>query len=174
MIKGGKGGSKTAAAGLDFERRINLRTAFNKLPNYHVQDNDILFKGEVVAKIYKKHELYDKLLKDLNIDWKSLISQKLLPDETIFVISANTLFIVEMKFQNVSGSVDEKLQTCDFKKKQYEKLFSRTNIKVEYLYILNDWFKQSRYRDVLNYIESVKCKFFFETLPLKVVGLPEH
>ena len=62
----------------------------------------------------------------------------LLPDETIFVLANNTLFIIEMKFQKVAGSVDEKLQTCDFKKKQYEKLLSGTGIRVEYCYILSE------------------------------------
>jgi hypothetical protein len=43
---------------------------------------------------------------------------------------------------SVAGSVDEKLQTCDFKRKQYLKLVQPLGIKVEYVYVLNDWFKQ--------------------------------
>ena len=54
-----------------------------------------------------------------------IISKKLLPDDCIFVIINNTLFIIECKFQQVAGSVDEKLQTCDFKKKQYQKLLAK-------------------------------------------------
>ena len=53
----------------------------------------------------------------------------------------NTLFIIEMKFQEVAGSVDEKLQTCDFKKKQYKRLMAPLNIEVEYVYILDPLIK---------------------------------
>ena len=48
------------------------------------------------------------------------------------------MHILEIKFQEVAGSTDEKLQTCDFKIKQYRKLLSRLNIEVKYIYILND------------------------------------
>jgi hypothetical protein len=78
-------------------------------------------------------------LDELQIDWKALISKKQLPENSIFVIVVNTLFIIECKFQQVAGSVDEKLQTCDFKRKQYQKLFSKANIEVEYMYLLSDW-----------------------------------
>ena len=47
-----------------------------------------------------------------------------------------------MKYQEVTGSVDEKLQTCDFKKKQYKKLMAPFNIEVEYIYILSPDFER--------------------------------
>lgn len=78
-----------------------------------------------------------------------------------------------MKFQGVAGSVDEKLQTCDFKKKQYQKLLDGTGIKVEYCYVINDWFNNKSYRDTLNYIQSVGCFYFFGELPLSFLGLPQ-
>ena len=62
-----------------------------------------------------------------------------MPDEALYVIINNTLFVIEVKFQKVAGSVDEKLQTCDFKRKQYAKLMAPLNIEVEYIYILSDW-----------------------------------
>ena len=43
-----------------------------------------------------------------------------------------TLFIIEVKYQQLAGSVDEKLQTCDFKRKQYLKLVNYLGLKVEY------------------------------------------
>jgi hypothetical protein len=42
------------------------------------------------------------------------------------------------------------------KKQQYTKLFKPLNIEVEYIYILNDWFHKTEYKDVLNYIGSKK------------------
>ena len=77
-----------------------------------------------------------------------------------------------MKFQKVAVSVDEKLQTCDFKKKQYRKLMAPLNIDVEYIYILNDWFKNPVYKDTLDYVISVDCRYYFNYLPLQKIGLP--
>lgn len=172
MIRGGKGGSKTLT-GLEFERRVNLRDIFAKLPGYQLKGNELYYDGKLVAKFFKKYELYSKLLNKFKIYGKERISKLLLPDETILVMNKKTLFIIEMKFQHVAGSVDEKLQTCDFKKKQYSKLFRGSGLKVEYVYILSDWFKKKEYEDTRKYIKSVGCEFFFEELPFKFLGLPE-
>ena len=83
----------------------------------------------------------------------------------------NTVYIIEKKFQHDAGSVDEKLQTCDFKKKQYQKLLYDTPYDVEYLYVCNDWFEQACYRDVHKYIESVECHIFFNEIPLDFLEL---
>ena len=88
------------------------------------------------------------------------ISKEIRPDIGIFI--NKTLFVIECKSQSVNGSVDEKLQTCDFKKSQYEKLMFDSNIKVEYIYVLNSYFSDSKYKDVLDYIKSVKCYYYFE------------
>ncbi len=115
MIKGGKDGATTNKYGLAFERRIDLRVAFKKIKGYSVKNDSLFFNGSLVGKFYKKYGLYAGLLQEKGIDWKNILSKKLLPDETILILNNNTLFVVEMKFQRVSGSVDEKLQTCDFK-----------------------------------------------------------
>ena len=73
----------------------------------------------------------------------------------------NTLYVFEKKFQQTAGSADEKLQTCDFKKKQYQKMTKSLNMKVEYTYILSDWFKQEMYADVLDYIKEMQCDYRF-------------
>lgn len=173
MIKGGKGGHLTKS-GLKFESRVDLKTLFDKLKGYSVKGGDVFYKGKVVAKLYKKHDFYTHFLSKFKVEWKTKISKKLLPDDAIFVLSKNTIFIVEVKFQEVEGSVDEKLQTCDFKKRQYQKLLSGKKIRVEYVYVLNDWFDDPVYKDVLNYIKSVGCHYFFEILPLEFLGLPKY
>ncbi|MBI2108432.1 hypothetical protein HYT54_04865 [Candidatus Woesearchaeota archaeon] len=173
MIKGGKGGSKTSKSGLTFEKRVDLRLVLQGIKGYKVEGNELFFNDKLVARLYKKFDIYKKFLPKHKVNWKSKLSKKLLPDETIFVLSNKTLFIIEIKFQEVSGSVDEKLQTCDFKKKQYTKLLSDTDIDVEYVYVLNDWFKKPEYADVLDYIKSVGCHYFFTEIPLKFLGLQE-
>jgi hypothetical protein len=65
------------------------------------------------------------------------------------------------------------LQTCDFKRKQYVKLVHQIGLKVEYVYVLNDWFKHPRYKDVLDYIHAMGCHYKFNELPLAWLGLPQ-
>ena len=79
--------------------------------------------------------------------------------------------MIEKKFQNRAGSVDEKLPGCDFKKKEYEKLFKPLNMKVAFIYVFNDWFQQDEYKDTLEYIENCGCNYYFNTLPLSALGL---
>jgi hypothetical protein len=170
MIFGGKGGGNTKT-GLVFEGTTDLSEFLNSQNGYKVEDGNVYFNDELVGRIFKKYGFY-KFLDELKIEWKGLISKWLLPDDSIFVIIANTLFIIECKFQQVAGSVDEKLQTCDFKRKQYQKLLAPANIEVEYIYLLSDWFRKPEYKDVLDYIHSVHCYYFFEYIPLVKLGLP--
>lgn len=170
MKKDGVGGANTRT-GILFEGRVDLLIKLAELPNYKVDGSRILYKGEEIARSFRKNSLY-VFLKEQGIDYKNYISKRLLPDDAIYVIKDNTVNIIEAKFQIVAGSVDEKLQTCDFKKKQYQKLFSSLNYEVEYIYILSDWFRKQEYRDVRDYITSVGCRFYFEYLPLHEIGLP--
>lgn len=171
MIRGGVGGGKTKV-GLKFESRVDIRKVFEKAPHYAVKEDVVYFKDQKVAQLFQKHKLYKDLLEKKSVNYSDLISKKLLPDDAVLVFSNKTLFIVEIKFQEVAGSVDEKLQTCDFKFQQYKKLFSPLGITVKYVYILNEWFKKPEYKDVLNYIQSVGCYHFFEELPFDFLGLP--
>ncbi len=170
MIKNGKGGVNTKT-GLVFEGKTDLTTFLNGLQGYSVVEGDVFYKSKKVARIFKKHGFY-KYLKEVGVEWEKVISKKLLPDDSIYVIVNNTLFIIECKYQQVPGSVDEKLQTCDFKKKQYQKLMAPLNIDVEYIYLLSEWFKHPKYKDVLDYIISVRCQYYFEYIPLTKLGLP--
>ena len=52
------------------------------------------------------------------------------------------------------------------------KLFSELNYEIEYLYILCDWYKRPKYKDVLDYIISVGCQYYFNYIPLHKLGLP--
>lgn len=170
MKENGIGGGNTIT-GLNFERETDILELLRSKKGYVVEKNTIYYEGKEVAKSFKKNALY-VYLKTKGIDYKTILSKKLLPDEAIYVIINNTLFIIEVKFQKVAGSVDEKLQTCDFKRKQYAKLMAPLNIEVEYIYILSDWFRSPAYKDVCDYIISVGCQYYFKYLPLQKLGLP--
>jgi hypothetical protein len=163
------GGAKTNHNGLAFEGRTDLLEALNQHPDFTVNGNQVFRNGDIVAHYYEKHNLYTGYLKPAGVDYTKILSKKLLPDGALLV--GHTMYIIEKKYQAGSGSVDEKLQTCDFKKKQYTKLFAPLNINVEYYYVLNDWFDKPEYDDVFHYIESVGCKYFIEELPFNEIGL---
>ncbi len=164
------GGARTNFNGLRFEGRTDLREAIKQHPDYTLNNKEEVLKdGVVIARYYEKYGLYKKLLEPKRVDYKNILSKRLLPDGALLV--GNTLYIIEKKFQAGSGSVDEKLQTCDFKKKQYRKLLNPIGINVEFFYVLNSWFEQDANRDVFEYIESVGCRYFIEKLPLTEIGL---
>lgn len=171
MITGGTGGANTLT-GLIYEGKVDLKTFLNNQHGYRVVGSTVIYQDEEVAQIFQQYELYSEFLAPRGVDWKNCISSQLLPDNGIYVIINNTVFIIEVKTQNTTGSVDEKLQTCDFKKKQYQKLFFPLNIEVQYVYILDDWFRKPKYKDVLDYIISVGCQYYFQYIPLQRLGLP--
>lgn len=171
MKAGGKGGANTLT-GLIFEGKVDLKIFLSQQPGYRIEGSRVFYLNEEVGQIFKKHKLYSEFLAPRGIDWRKCISAKLLPDNGIYVIINNTVHIIEVKTQNIGGSVDEKLLSCDFKKKQYQKLFFPLNIEVQYIYILDDWFRHPRYKDLLYYIISVGCQYFFQYIPLQKLGLP--
>jgi len=165
------GGAKTNLNGLGFEIEIDISKAITAIEDYEVLDNLVLKSGKKVGEIYSKHELYKKFLEPRKIIWKNLISKRLLPDRVLINFTNKTAYVIEIKYQAVAGSVDEKLQTCDFKRKQYLKLFAGTGFSVEYVYLLNSFFANPKYSDVFEYIESVDCRYFLEEIPLVYLGL---
>ncbi len=181
MIEGGTGGGKTIT-GLHFERKVDLIDTFKKIAGYEVAEKkekhlhgiyNIFFQGKLVAELCKKQGLYRYLQSKGVRDAKTILSRKLEPDSALIVIVRKTLFIIEVKYQQVGGSVDEKLQTSGFKRKQYQKLVKPLDLEVEYVYVLSDWFKKPAYRDTLEYIDSVNCHYKFNEIPLAWLGLPE-
>lgn len=110
-----------------------------------------------------KHNLY-RYLKEKNIEYKDIISKKLLPDEAYYNEEEKILYIYEKKYQQTAGSADEKPQTCGFKIHQFRKIGAAIGAReVYYTYIFNDWFKKPEYLDMLEYIKSIKgCDYIFE------------
>lgn len=169
MKKGGVGGNLTKT-GLTFEERVDIKKAFKSLESLDIRGNTIYTNNKAFAEIHSKHELY-RFLKKKGIAYDEIISKKLLPDIAILVYNTNTFYIFEVKYQEVEGSTDEKLQTCDFKIKQYKKLLKNTlGYTVKYVYVLNDWFKNEKYKDVLDYIKSTKdCDYLFNKVSLDYI-----
>lgn len=164
------GGARTNANGLYFEQTTSLNTALIDA-GYRIRGVEVFDGASLIGLSVQKHDFYKYFLEPNRIDFTSYNSKKWLPDECFVNLKTDTVYIIEKKFQNCSGSVDEKLPNCDFKRKEYEKLCNPIGFDVEYLYVFNDWFKKSVYRDTLEYIEDVECNYFYNEIPLDFLGL---
>ncbi|MBR0287479.1 MAG: hypothetical protein IJQ82_00720 [Selenomonadaceae bacterium] len=160
------GGAQTNINGLKFEQTTSLDealiTAGFFVENYKIYNR----AGDCIGMSVPKKKLYKKFFELRGVDYKKINSKPWEPDECFINFLNRTAYVIEKKFQNVPGSVDEKLPGCGFKKWEYEKLFAPLEYKVEFIYVFNDWFKQDSYRDVKEYIRRVGCHYFFNEVPL--------
>lgn len=81
-----------------FDVITNLATFLNYQNLYRVVGDIIFYNNEKLDRISKKRGFYC-YLKEIGINWIKIISKKLLPEDSIYVIINNTLFIVECKYQ---------------------------------------------------------------------------
>ena len=111
-----------------------------------------------------KCELYKimKDIKEIKIDLEPAAGCKN-PDEAYIALTEKRLYIIEKKFQQTSGSVDEKIQTGVFKKYHYGQLFP--NFTISYIYCLSDWFKKPEYKSVIQYLKDNQIQIFWGAEP---------
>lgn len=147
----GAGGAKTNINGLSYEENTNLKQLFsevnvdNKLGIKIIKFID--YEHEFVNPTKKQFYKYLESREERNTEIQPAAGCKE-PDETYIDINRKIIFIIEKKFQQSPGSVDEKLQTGSFKKRHYSKMFP--NYTVNYIYCLSNWFKRSEYKSVLD------------------------
>lgn len=164
------GGARTNENGLYFEQTTSLNDALINA-GYRIE-NHYVYKGDSqIGMSVPQKQLYTYFLNPNGIYYDDYNSKEWRPDEAFVNFKNNTVYIIEKKFQNCNGSVDEKLPSCHFKKQEYQKLFAPLDYDVEFIYIFNDWFKADKYRDTLEYILNMECYFFYNEIPLKVLGL---
>ncbi len=162
------GGAQTNRNGLAFEQTTSLKNALiNK--GYSVENSIVKLNGFELGYCLSKWD-YKRFLESQKVDL-SVNSDTLLPDDAFVNIANKTIYIIEKKFQNGGGSVDEKLQTCLYKKQQYEKLNSQIGYNTEYAYVLNDYFDKSKYNDVKKFILDNSCHYFSNEIPIEFLGL---
>ena len=136
------GGKNTNKNGLKFENETTLSN--NTINNFvKIKKNNL-----------RKH--MDKLKKKDNTIKEGHGCKE--PDENYINQKDKKLIIIEKKFQKCSGSVCEKLQTCIFKKKNFEKQYP--DYKIILIYVLSNWFKENC-KPELEYLKENNFPFFF-------------
>lgn len=168
MVKGGVGGTNTTTGNV-FESKKRVGKAIANKDNYELKNNAIFYEGNRIAENYwdEVGNSFNEYLKKNGIKQKDYLSKSLRPDEVIIV--DNKVYIFEMKTQSGSGSVDEKLQTCEFKKKQYQKLMKPLNKEVVYSYVLDNYFNKESYKDLFEFIKEKGCYLFFKEVPIEFI-----
>ena len=177
MWKGKKySGRPTMKNGLKFEATTNLSSALDSHQKFEVKGDLIYFENQKVGQIVSQNKIY-KWLESENIDWKRLTNKQMKPDEAVFNTMNNTLYIIEKKYQETEGSVDEKLQTFWFKIWFYEKITKDLNIEIDFAYLLSDWFFEKKYKSawrkdtlvyeqILKYLDTNNINVFRKEIPL--------
>jgi hypothetical protein len=178
----GVGGAKTAKAGSDFEEMTtnelfsNLSESGYKITATHKLSKGketvhgiLLVKNDDVIEIYFKTGLYKLFFEPRNIDYKKYFSSQLQPDSAIYSHKTKVLTIIEKKEMKNSGSVVEKLQTCDYKLLYYKKLTQSLNIEVDLVWQLGSYFEEQKLnlRSVYEYMISKGSRYYFHTIPIQ-------
>ena len=109
----------------------------------------------------------------MEVDWSYFISERTLPITDTLFSAGSTLYVIQNTIGQSVSNVEVKLQGCDFRKKQYQKLLSRVNISVEYIILLDEKFKKPQYRDILNYVIDSGCRYCLGYIPLSFLRLPQ-
>ena len=183
------GGANTNTNGLFFEEVHSLEKAIDAreeftLININPSKGKIWSSevynttdGNLLGIVTQKHGFYTDIVEPQGVNWEDIFSSKLLPDNAFINYAKQTIYLVEMKYQESGGSVDEKMQTGPFKLHQYQRLTShfRDKYDVQLIYFLNQYFLATKYDDVKEYLKSQDIKVITDngsqTFPLNAIGL---
>lgn len=152
----GAGGSKTNHNGLHFENETSL---FTKLINNkfsivkNKNENYLEYKNNNIETYYFQQNEFNKFIKK---NYNIQIYKK--PDEALIIKKDNTINIkiIEKKNQNVPGSVEDKLKTGAFNRREYELMFNACTHQ-HYIFIIEYAFCISKFLE--DKFESKQIKY---------------
>lgn len=182
MIKGGIGGANTNKTGLKFEKDTDFSELVDLLPQYDVRE--IIFhdkkatKGfevyrgnDLVGKIMPQYRFYDFLAE---IGIKNTNSKQWKPDEVFINFENHTVYIVEKKWQETEGSVDEKLLGFGNKRRLYQRLLDKAAVpfSVQFIFVGNSsFFGKDKYRDSFEMLRGDGVKIMLDKYDMAFFGL---
>lgn len=142
MKAGGTGGANTNRGGLAFENKTDLAARINRdLANkYELRDHKFkiplvinstsdvydvyrISDNKMIGVITKQFQFYNVMKEIYGLD--NVNHKKWKPDEVFFNLETNTVYIVEKKWQQGSGSVDEKIFGFVNKRRLYQNNFNQ-------------------------------------------------
>lgn len=178
MIKNGAGGAKTNENGLEYEKKTSLALMFE---NANINLNEItnckgvysVKKGNDLLGYYGAKKAFYRFVKSIlkiEIHIETNVG-KLEPDTFFYNVKQKMVYIIEMKTQSTHGSVDEKIQTGTYKRSYYSVLFFEEEINIDYIYILSDWFKGEKYRNVLLFLAQNGISYYFNKISLERLAI---
>lgn len=156
----GAGGARTNLNGLPYEKMTDLASEFSivsresthKVVHFNADpQNDRNFIRARKNKFKKYMEPFT------NHDMKWVHGSKK-PDECYIDENSKTIFVIEKKFQQIEGSICEKIQSAPCKIWNYKKIFPQHNI--VYTYTLSDWYKEHCPAE-LEYLEEKNIPVFW-------------
>lgn len=166
------GGAQTNRNGLLFEQTTSLNTALINAGFEILGRHDVYLNGQLIGYSINKAEFSTVFLESNKINYRLINSKRWDPDEAFINELNRTVYIIEKKFQSISGSVDEKLATFPFKIYEYKKLLNPINYDIVYIYLLSSqWFDSPKYNDYYDYMDDLGCPHYFDTLPLSAIGI---
>ena len=84
MIEGGIGGSSTLT-GLQFEKDTDLKTMLSNTGFLTIKNSKLFYDNDEIGMLLPKNKIYKELLEPKGVDYSSIISKKLLPDEALYL-----------------------------------------------------------------------------------------
>lgn len=190
------GGANTNKNGLGFEELTSLADHFKndlsiryRLTDYQIKpqyklngSKDYKFavydkiKHKQIGVITKQMQFYNVLYQLYGIKNNNVKNWK--PDEAFFNTDKKTLFIVEKKYQNRAGSVDEKIFGFNAKRILYQNLFNTQMkepvIPVEFIALFNSswWlYGPQNYHDYFDTLRNDGIKIMFDKYDDWFLGL---
>jgi hypothetical protein len=171
----GAGGSMTTKNGSKFEKFTSIEPTLEKnnftkvIFNKKSKDGYYYeYENENTKILYFKQNGLHKYMKDkFDID----IYRK--PDEAYLIYDKNksiyTLKILEKKNQNTEGSVEDKLKTGNFSKREYEKMLisSKQPFNVEYAFVVSKFLhdklssNNTKYKNIKEIMVEDNIKLFY-------------
>jgi hypothetical protein len=154
----GAGGANTNKNGLEYEKISDLSSLFTVIKTVK-QYSEVTFntdkETDLTPFIYVKKKQFLKYLSSVINKSIPIAHGCKEPDECYINEKTKTIFIIEKKYQQTTGSVCEKLQSAPVKKEHLRELFPTYN--TVYIYCLSSWFKEN-------------CKY--ELIVLERAGIP--
>ena len=166
------GGAQTNANGLLFEQTTSLNDVLINAGFQILNQYEVYYNNNFIGCSINQASLSTVFLRSHGINDREINSKRWQPDEAFINELNHTVYIIEKKFQNSSGSVDEKLATFPFKTWEYRKLFEPIGYTVQYIYLLSSsWFNVPKYKDYYDYMTLLHCPYYFDILPLSAIGI---